>query len=71
MSELLNIGGQETNCHKHPKVKLYQMIFPDGTMTVYKICFICYNIQERKVIFEKHTGKIPNLWPKDLFKYLT
>lgn len=70
MSELLNSGGQATHCHKHPEITLYQMIFPDGTMTVNKICFVCYNTQERKVIFEKHTGKIPNLWPKNLFKYL-
>lgn len=69
MSELLNSGGLATHCRKHPEIKLYQMIFTDGTMTVNKICFVCRNIQERKVIFEKYTGKIPNLWPKNLFKY--
>ena len=69
MSELLNSGGQATHCHKHPKIELFQMIFPDGNMTVNKICFTCFNIQERKVLFEKYT-RIPNLWPKNLFKHL-
>jgi len=70
MSDILNFGGLETHCHKHPKIKLSPLTFLDGTMTGNKICLVCCNIQERKVIFEKHTGKIPNLWPKNLFKYL-